>query len=464
MAVWAVQDDDAHRRVPVPADLDPESTPDAVRPLERPSWPMTAAIGAQQLLATATATVVIPLLAGFSPAASLLCSGVGTLVVLLATRGRVPIGVGPSIAVVAPLVAARTEGLSAGAALGGVVVVGIVVIAVGVGVKALGARMLHGLVPPLVAASVLVLAGGGVLAGAGREIRSQPLVAGVAGVVLVLVLLLRPAKPAMLAVLAATVAGWLIAVPLGGLDPDRVAAVHAAPWLGFPVMIGPTITPSLVLPVLPVAAVIVVDVIAATQAAASVCRTDLTGGAGDALVGVGVATVLAGATGVPGATARIETAGVIAASRVASTAPLALAGAAAAVLACSPKAAAWLTTMPTGVVGTLTAAFGALIAATGLGGWARHAKAADPVGLVVVGITLLIVVAGPRLPLGDVALPSVTWGVVVIILLHPLLRGARRLVGQNPAAPAATKPPAPAHQDIMIAPPHPAHRFGTDAP
>ena len=89
-----------------------------VAPSERLTWPITIGIGAQHVVAMFGATFLVPLLTGFPPATTLFFSGLGTVLFLLITRGRVPSYLGSSFAFIAPLAAATNQHGPAGG-LGG---------------------------------------------------------------------------------------------------------------------------------------------------------------------------------------------------------------------------------------------------------------------------------------------------------------------------------------------------------
>ena len=90
-----------------------------VAPSERLAWPITIGIGAQHVVAMFGATFLVPLLTGFPPATTLFFSGIGTVLFLLITRGRVPSYLGSSFAFIAPLAAAMNSHGPAGALLRG---------------------------------------------------------------------------------------------------------------------------------------------------------------------------------------------------------------------------------------------------------------------------------------------------------------------------------------------------------
>ena len=66
-------------------------TPGAVvAPQERLTWSRTIGIGMQHVIAMFGATLLVPTLTGFPVNTTLLFSGVGTMLFLLATRNRLP--------------------------------------------------------------------------------------------------------------------------------------------------------------------------------------------------------------------------------------------------------------------------------------------------------------------------------------------------------------------------------------
>src|SRR3954467_8481959 len=91
-----------------------------VAPDERLNWPRTIGIGAQHVVAMFGATFLVPLLTGFPPSTTLLFSGVGTILFLLLTPGRIPSYLGSSFAFSAPI-AAATNQYGMGGALGGLI-------------------------------------------------------------------------------------------------------------------------------------------------------------------------------------------------------------------------------------------------------------------------------------------------------------------------------------------------------
>src|SRR5699024_1289200 len=120
-----------------------------VKPTERMAWPQTSGISLQHVPDMLRTTVWEPAVTGFPPTAALFFSGVGTLIFLVITQGRVPSYLGSSFAFIAPLVAA-TAMHSMAVASGGIIVTGAALVIVGAIVHKAGTRWIHAVMPPVV--------------------------------------------------------------------------------------------------------------------------------------------------------------------------------------------------------------------------------------------------------------------------------------------------------------------------
>ena len=109
-----------------------------VAPEERLSWGRTIGIGMQHVVAMFGATLLVPTLTGFPVNTTLLFSGLGTILFLMITRNRLPSYLGSSFAFIAPLTASQQYCI--GAQAGSVLVTGLVLVLIGLGVKAAGRK------------------------------------------------------------------------------------------------------------------------------------------------------------------------------------------------------------------------------------------------------------------------------------------------------------------------------------
>lgn len=399
---------------------------EVVRPDERMSWPLTIGLGVQHVAAMIGATVLVPTLTGFPPGPTLLFCGIGTLLFLAITRNRVPAFLGSSYAFVAPLAAAREEGPAA--QLGAVLLAGAVLIVVGIAVKALGVRLVESVMPPLVAGAVVLIV---VLALAplpAAAFSKQPVVGALTVGVIAICAVGTRGLLARLSVLIGVVIGWLAAAATGALPDDRVSELAAAAWLGFPQLHAPQLRPSVVALVVPVVIVLIAETVGHMKAIATVTGRPLDGAVGDALIANGAATTLAGLGGGSGTSTYTENIGVMATTRVFSTAAYAVAGVLTVLLSCSPKASALIATVPDGVVGGSSLVLFGMVALTGVRIWQQAGvNLIDPVNAIVVGVALLAGIGGVTITIGGATLGGIAWGSLAVVLGYPLLRRVRAM-------------------------------------
>ncbi|NLY70305.1 MAG: hypothetical protein GX076_01245 [Clostridiales bacterium] len=110
----------------------------------------------QHLFAMFGASVLVPMLVGVNPALQLLFNGIGTLLYIAITRGKIPAFLGPSAAFVAGIGAViASEGHAA--ALAGCIAVGILFVVVGYIVKKVGIGWIDVVLPPAMGAVVATI-------------------------------------------------------------------------------------------------------------------------------------------------------------------------------------------------------------------------------------------------------------------------------------------------------------------
>ncbi|ATQ27583.1 nitrate reductase [Rhodococcus ruber] len=404
---------------------------EVVAPDERLSWPRTVGIGMQHVVAMFGATLLVPTITGFPVTTTLLFSGVGTALFLLITRGRVPSYLGSSFAFIAPLTASAAEGPAA--QLGGIVAVGLALVLVGLVVRALGSRVVDALMPPVVTGAIVALIGLNLAPVAVGSFEAQPLVAAITLTAILLVTVLGPGLVGRLGILVGVVVGWVFAAVTGGLAEERVTALRDAAWFGLPELRAPAFELSVVLLALPVVVVLVAENVGHVKAVAAMTGRNLDDVAGDALLADGLATTLAGVGGGSGTTTYAENIGVMAATRVYSTAAYWVAAATAVVLAFSPKFGALVFTVPDGVLGGATLVLYGLIGILGVRIW-MEAKVdfTDPVNLTVAAAALVAGIGDLTLTVGSVELGGIAWGSIGILIAYPLLRRAADLRRRAP--------------------------------
>jgi uracil-xanthine permease len=399
-----------------------------VAPDERLSWPRTIGIGMQHVIAMFGATLLVPTVTGFPVTTTLLFSGIGTALFLIITRGRIPSYLGSSFAFIAPLTATQADGPAA--QLGAVMAVGIVLAALGFVVKFAGGRVIEAVMPPVVTGAVVVLIGLNLAPAATSSFEAQPLIAVVTLVAIVLVTVAGPGLFGRLGILVGVIIGWVFAAVIGQIEAAKLDVLREAAWIGVPEFRAPSFDLSVVLIALPVVIVLVAENVGHVKAVSAMTGKSLDDLAGDALIADGLATTLAGAAGGSGTTTYAENIGVMAATRVYSTAAYWVAAATAVVLAFSPKFGALVFTVPSGVIGGATLVLYGLIGLLGVRIWTdNEVDFTDPVNLTVVAAALVAGIGDLTIGVGSVELGGIAWGSVGILVGYPIARAlARRTI------------------------------------
>ena len=390
-----------------------------VAPGERLSWPRTLGLGAQHVVAMFGATFLVPVLTGFPPATTLLFSGVGTILFLLITGNRLPSYLGSSFSVIAPVTAAvASEGT--GSALGGIVAVGVLLILVGGVVHMVGTRWLDLTLPPIVTGAIVALIGFNLAPATKNNFEQGPLLGLVTLVLLVAALAFFRGMIGRLAIFVAVAAGYVLALLLGEVDTSAIAA---APWIGLPEFETPTFTLSVLPMFLPAVIALIAENIGHVKSVSQMTKTDLDPLMGRALAADGVATTLAGFGGGSATTTYAENIGVMAATRVYSTAAYWVAASVAIVLSLCPKVGAVIVAVPAGVLGGATVVLYGLVGILGVRIWlTNHVDFSKPINQMTAAIPLIIGIADFTWSAGGLTFTGIALGSIAALLIYHGMR------------------------------------------
>ena len=401
-----------------------------VAPDERLSWPRTIGIGMQHVVAMFGATLLVPTLTGFPVNTTLLFSGLGTIIFLLITRNKVPSYLGSSFAFIAPLTASQQYGV--GAQLGGVLLTGVTLILVGIIVEWAGKRVIDAVMPPAVTGAIVALIGFNLAPTAVSNVETQPWVAGVTLLTVVVVTVATRGLLSRLSILIGVLVGWLFAAMTGGLGEDALQTIADAPWIGLPQFHQPEFHVSAVLVTLPVLVVLIAENVGHVKAVSEMTGRNLDDMQGRALIGDGIATTLAGGFGGSGTTTYAENIGVMAATKVYSTAAYWVAAVFAIVLAFIPKFGAVIFTIPAGVLGGACLVLYGLIGMLGVRIWQDNkVDFTDPANLTAAAVALIVGIGNLTLDVGAVTLEGIALGSVGVIVVYPLMRWAYDTLGEG---------------------------------
>ncbi|AXT85461.1 nitrate reductase [Aeromicrobium sp. A1-2] len=396
-----------------------------VGPAERLTWPRTIGFGAQHVVAMFGATFLVPLLTGFPPSATLFFSGVGTLLFLIITGNRLPSYLGSSFAFIAPIGAATaTDGM--GGALFGIMVIGILLAVVGGIVMITGTGWIDALMPPVVSGAIVALIGLNLAPVATDNFGKAPWTALVTLSAVLLIAVAFRGLTARLSIVAGVVIGYVFALVAGNID---FTAVGQAAWIGLPEFHTPTAAWSVLPTFLPVVLVLVAENVGHVRSVAHLTGDEsLNRRTGRALLADGLATTLAGAGGGSGTTTYGENIGVMAATRVYSTAAYWVAGVVAILLGLSPKIGALINTIPIGVLGGITTALYGLIGIIGVKIWIdNRVDFSRPVNQFTAAVALVIGIGNLTITLGDLVFTGIALGTIAAVVVFHVMTTVERL-------------------------------------
>lgn len=397
----------------------PVGTGGVIAPGERLTWPRTVGIGLQHVVAMFGATFLVPVLTGFPPSTTLLFSGIGTLLFLLITGNRLPSYLGSSFAIIAPVLAA-TASDGSGAALGGIVVVGVLLIVIGAIVHVAGTHWIEALMPPVVTGTIVALIGLNLAPTAKTNYEQDAITATVVLVLLILCLVLFRGLLGRLAIVASVVLGYLLALWRGEVETGAIAE---AAWVGLPDFQAPSFQLAVLPMFLPVVLVLVVENIGHVKSITTMTGVDYDRRMGRALAADGLATVLAGSGGGSATTTYAENIGVMAATKVYSTAAYWVAGAAAILLSLSPKVGAVIASIPPGVLGGVTTALYGLVGILGVHIWvSNRVDFGKPINQFTAAIPLVVGIADFTWVAGDLNFGGIALGALAALVIYHAMR------------------------------------------
>ncbi|HEY4615428.1 MAG TPA: solute carrier family 23 protein [Citricoccus sp.] len=402
---------------------------EVVTPGERLAWPQTIGVGVQHVMAMFGATVLVPTITGFPVTASLFFSGVGTLLFLVVTAGRVPSYLGSSFAFIAPISAAMNQH-GIGGALGGVLATGVALFLVGLIVQRAGTGWIHALMPPVVMGTIVALIGLNLAGSTTQAMVEVPLTTFATTLAIVVAAVAFTGLLGRLSILIGIVVGYLVALAQGQVD---FTPVGEAAWIGLPPFHAPEFHWNVLFLFLPVVLVLVAENIGHVKTVALMTGRNLDAMNGRALMADGLSTTLSGLGGGVGTTTYAENIGVMASSRVYSTAAYWVAGTTALALAFLPKFGALINTIPAGVLGGAGIILYGMIGVMGVRIWVQNrVDFSNTINLMAAGAGLIVAIADPVLDLAGMQFGGIALGTAAVLVVFHLMTLIARRRGTEP--------------------------------
>ncbi|AQP52834.1 uracil permease [Vagococcus penaei] len=406
---------------------------------ERPSGVKWLGLSLQHLFTMFGATVLVPILVGINPGIALFSSGLGTIVYLIVTKGKIPAYLGSSFAFIAAMqMLMETDGYPAIAL--GALTTGLVYLVVSMIVKKVGSAWLDKILPAIVVGPVVMVIGLGLAANAASQAMYQNLPDGsqlynvkyiaVAIITLVLTVIFNMYLKGFLGlipILLGIVCGYIVALLFGIVDTQPIAE---AAWFAIPNFQAPfvTYTPKFyltaVLTMAPIAFVTMTEHIGHLMVLNKLTKRNFykEPGLHKTLMGDGLAQIVAGLVGGPPVTSYGENIGVLAITRVHSVFVIGGAAVLAMVLGFVGKLSALIQSIPGPVIAGISFILFGVIASSGLkilidNKVDFNAKR----NLLIASVILVVGIGGLTFKAGPVAVSGMALATVFGIIMNLVL-------------------------------------------
>lgn len=409
-----------------------------IAPDERLPWPQTAVMGVQHVIAMFGATVLAPILMGFDPNTAILMSGIGTLIFFLLTGGKVPSYLGSSFAFIGVVMAAtayagKGPNANLAVALGGIIVCGALYVLIGLIVQAVGTAWIERFMPPVVTGAVVAVIGLNLAGVPVKNMAANNFDAWMQLVTFVCVglvaVLTRGMVQRLLILVGLILASLIYALLTNGMGlgkPMDLSGLASAAWFGVPNMTSAVFEANAIMLIAPVVLILVAENLGHLKAVTAMTGRNLDPYIGRAFIGDGLATMVSGAVGGTGVTTYAENIGVMAATKIYSTACFLVAALLAVLLGFSPKFGAIIQAIPLPVMGGVSIVVFGLIAVAGAKIWVdNRVDFSDNKNLIVAAVTLIMGTGDFTLKFGQFALGGIGTATFGAILLYALLNRQR---------------------------------------
>lgn len=412
-------------------------------PRERPPLKHWIPLSFQHVFAMFGATILVPMLTGLSPGTALLTSGLGTLIYIVITKGKVPAYLGSSFAFIAPLVAvSKAAEYGVAYAMGGAFCVGIFYMLIALIIKFAGTKWIDRAMPPVVIGSVIMVIGLKLAPvavamssnnAAGEYSLSILLIAAVTLMITIIASIVLKGFFNVIPILIGVVGGYLFTLVMGLWFPSfhiiDFDLVRNAPWFGFVVPQRPRFHWIPIVSFLIVSFATIAEHMGDTMVLSKVAGKDFykDPGLDKTLAGDGLATAVASLLGGPPNTTYGENIGVMAITGVYSVWVTGGAAVIAIVLSFFGKFSGIIQTIPTPVMGGISLMLFGIIASAGIRTVVESGvDYGEKRNLAITSVILVLGIGGGLLkfPIGNTVsfeLAGVALATLVGILLNLLL-------------------------------------------
>lgn len=371
---------------------------------------MKIILAMQHLIAMFGATVLVPILTGLDPSVALFSAGVGTLMFHLCTKGKVPVFLGSSFAFI-PVIVAVSEKYNGDLryAQGGIIVVGLIYIAISFLIKKFGLDKIKKILPAQVVGPMIIVIGLNLIPTALDMTGVTQIASGdkntivsviIATITLTIVLAIKKFNKGFLsqvAILIAVVIGYVISLALGQVSTTEI---QNASLIAIPSFTLPKFDMGAIAIISPVILAVFMEHVGDITTNGEVVGKNFIEdpGLNRTLLGDGVATLVAGLIGGPANTTYGENTGVLAMTKNYNPAILRLTAVFAILLSFIAKFGAVIRTIPQPVMGGISLILFSMIAIVGFKTIKREKVEFNIFNIIVMASILIVGLSGNFLP------------------------------------------------------------------
>ncbi|MFD2728184.1 solute carrier family 23 protein [Enterococcus camelliae] len=405
---------------------------------DKPSPTHWLGLSLQHLFTMFGATVLVPILVGINPGIALVSSGLGTLVYLTVTHGKIPAYLGSSFAFIAAMqLLMKTDGYPAIAQ--GAITTGLVYVLVSVIIRKIGSAWLDKLLPAIVVGPVVMVIGLGLAANAAsnamyRTVDNNQIydfkyvfVALATLAITIFFNMYLKGFLGLIPILLGIISGYLLALVVGIVD---VQPIIDANWFALPdfqipfIKYQPKLYLGAVTTMAPIAFVTMTEHIGHLMVLNKLTKRNFFDdpGLNQTLLGDGLAQIVAGFVGGPPVTSYGENIGVLAITRVHSVFVIGGAAVLAVCLGFVGKLTALILSIPNPVISGISFVLFGVIAASGLKILIEnHVDFDKKKNLLIASVILVVGIGGLVFQVGTFTLSSMALATVLGIVLNLIL-------------------------------------------
>lgn len=395
---------------------------------EKPPLLMNIPLSLQHLFAMFGSTVLVPFLFKVDPTICLFMNGIGTLLYIFLTKGKIPSYLGSSFAFISPVLLIISQ-YGYDAAQSGFIVFGLLFILFSIIIHYVGTRWIDIIFPPAAMGAIVAIIG----------LELAPVAAGMAGLtgefnfnnVMVSLFTLAVGVIGSVAfkgflsiipILIGVICGYIFAAILGIVD---FASVAAAPWLQLPQFYAPTFNINAIMIIAPAALVVLAEHIGHLAVTGNIVNRDLLKepGLARSLFADGLSNVISGFAGATPNTTYGENIGVMAITRVYSTWVIGGAACFAILLSFVGKLAALIRSIPVPVMGGICILLFGVIAASGFRILVdSHVDYSKSSNLIMTAVIMTVGLSGAKIAFGAFSVQGMVLATLVAIIMGLLFR------------------------------------------